>query len=268
MALKYITNSKGDEIPFSRKKVYRSVRQVGVKKERAYEIADTIEQELYPGIRTAEIFRKVRKLIRQENSKPTGFPFEKFIGEVFKEAGFETRINQHLPGFCLTDYEIDFVMKKDKLIYVGECKYRNRPGERIHSKEALANQSRFIDIFKGSYFKREQKQGFKIKPIMITNAKFTTQSINYFSCIGTEFLGWNQPKEKGLESLITEYQLYPITALPSLKGRLKEVLIAEKIMLVKDILNIDSKRLARKLSIPSKSLKPLIKEAEILLSNN
>jgi hypothetical protein len=276
----YVINSRGERELFSCQKIYKSARRVGAGKELARKIVKSIEKEAEPGIKTSKIFKKVKKLLREEipraairfNLKdgmrklgPTGFLFEKFIGGILKKLGFETKINQYLPGFCVKNYEIDFLAKKGNLIYIGECKYRNTVGERVHSKDALANYARFLDILNGPYFKSKKYQNFKVKTMMVTNTKFTSRSIDYSRCMSVELLGWKYPKNKGLEHLIEKEKFYPITILPSLRGYLKDILISEKIMLVEDVLKIDSQKLAKKFKIPIKRFYPLIKEAEILL---
>ena len=276
----YILNSSGEKELFSFQKVYKSARRAGASEKLAQEIAEIIEKEIYPGIRTSEIFKKVKKLLRQKTLKtalrfnlkeamrklgPTGFPFEKFIGEIFKKLGFEVKLNQHLPGFCCADYEIDFLAKKNNLIYVGECKYRNFSGERVHSQEALANYARFLDILRGPCFKKEKCRNFKIKTMMVTNTKFTARAMNYSYCMNVELLGWRCPKNRGLEFLIEKQKLYPITILPSLKGYLKDIFVLRKIMLARDVLRIDPQKFAKRLKISPKGLYPLIKEAKILL---
>ncbi len=271
----YVINYSGEKEPFSYEKVYRSARRVGASEELAKNIAETIEKEAYPDIKTSEIFKKVKRLLRQDtpiaalkfNLKngmrklgPTGFPFEKYIGEIISRNGFEVKLNRHVSGFCCK-YEIDFLAKKGNVLYVGECKYRNLPGGKIHSKIALANYARFLDIKKKSSFGKN----LRIKSLLVTNTKFTSKTIRYSKCVGVELLGWNYPRRKGLEYLIDSQKLYPITILPSLKRYLAEIFVSKRMMLVQDLLKSDIKQLARKTKIPKKHLKPLIKEAQILL---
>lgn len=265
---------------FSFQKVYRSARRAGASKGLAKEIAKIIEKDTFSGIKTLDIFRRVKKLLSEKNSRsalrfslkeamkklgPTGFPFEKYIGEVLKAIGFEVKINQRLPGSCISDYEIDFIARKENLFYIGECKYRNLAGERVRSKNALANYARFLDILKGNYFKARKCQGLEIRTMMATNTKFTKRAMKYSRCMGVELLGWNCPKNKGLEYLIEKHKLYPITILPSLKSHLKNIFISEKMMLARDVLKIESEKFAKKFKIPIKTLYPLIKEAKVLL---
>lgn len=276
----YIINSSGEEEPFSLVKVHKSARMAGAGRKLAKKITEIITGEVYDGMKTSEIFKRVRELLKQQSPRsalrfnlkeamkrlgPTGFPFEEFIGGVFKSMGFFVKINQYIPGFCLNDYEIDFLAKKEKLIYMGECKYRNLSGEKVHIQDALANYARFLDIQKGPYFAADKKRGCEIKTIMVTNAKFTNKITAYASCVGVSLLGWRYPKNEGLEYLVEQYKLYPITILPSLRGYLKDIFVSEKIMLAKDVLKINLQEFSRKFKIPEKQIYSLAEEARILL---
>jgi len=275
----YVVNSRGERELFSSLKVLRSAKRAGASSQIAKRITQKIEKEVYPGISTSEIFRKIKKLLTEENPQsaikfslkeamrklgPTGFPFEKFIREIFLNNGFQVKINQHLLGKCKISYEIDFLAQKGKIFYIGECKYHHQSGEKVDLQVALENFSRFLDIKNSSYFRKIQEK-FQIRSILVTNTKFTSNVIKYAHCQNTELLGWRYPKDKGLEFLIEKEKLYPITILPSLKGHLKNVFAQKKILLVKDILNFTPQILSKKINIPPKSLSPLIKEAEILL---
>lgn len=273
----YVVNARGERKPFSFRKVCRSARRVGASSSTAREIAETIEKEVYTGIKTIDIFKKVKRLLAKAapgspalrfNLKqgmrklgPTGFPFEKYIGKIFSSQGFKVKLNQHISGSCVK-YEIDFLAQKKDILYVGECKYRNLAGGRVHSKTALANYARFLDIEKGRFF---DKKRLKIKSILVTNTKFTKRAVKYSQCVGVELWGWNFPKNKGLEYLIDRQKLYPITILPSFKKSLADVFIKKRIMLVQDILKINIKNFAKETKIPQKFLEAIAKEARTLL---
>lgn len=276
----YVINSRGEKEPFSLEKVYNSARRVGASPELAKEITKTLRKEVFPGIETSVVYKRIHRLLSRSVPKsalrfslkqgmrklgPTGFPFERYVGEVLKRYGFEVKINQFLPGFCLKDYEIDFVAEKRGLVYVGECKYRNLPGERVDSGDVLKNHARFLDIQKGSYFRSKKYQGREIKTMMVTNAKFTDRAKDYSHCTGIELLGWRHPKNRGLEYLIEKEKLYPVTILPSLRGYLKNIFVSEKKMLAKDILKIDSQKFAKKFNVKIRLVESLVREAETLL---
>ncbi len=274
----HVINLQGEKESFSFRKVYRSARRVGASKQLARQIAQSIEDNIYPGIKTTDIFRKVKKELRRKEPQaalrfnlkegmrklgPTGFPFEKYVGAVLKRNGFKVQLNQYVPGSCCS-YEIDFVAKKENLLYIGECKYRNNPGERIHLEVALANYARFLDIKNGSFFNKVSKN-IKIKSLLVTNTKLTSQATHYSECVGVDCLGWNYPQDEGLEKIIDAQELYPITILPSLKSYLAKLLVSQNIVLVEDVLKIDAEKFSKRNKIPLNNLLSVIKEARTLL---
>lgn len=274
----YVFNSTGEKEPFSFKKLYKSLKKTGVNSKLAHKIADEIEKKSFSGIKTSEIYKRAKKLLSEKTFSsalkfslkeamrklgPSGFPFEVYIGNVLSEQGFKIELNQHISGFCCS-YEIDFLAKKDNLVYVGECKYRNSPGNHIHLDVALSNHARFLDIQKGNFLNKFNGN-FEIKSLLVTNAKFTSNAIKYSKCVGVDLLGWGYPKNKGLEYLIESQKLYPITILPSLKKDLSEIFVQKKMMLAADLLRIDVQKFSSGTKVPFKNLEFLIREAEILL---
>lgn len=281
MTKPYIINARGEKEPFSYQKVYRSARRVGASKKLAREIAQKIEKDVYSGAKTSDIFREVKQLLHQEtpaaalrfNLKqgmrrlgPTGFPFEKYIAGIFAKLGFEVQLNQFIPGAC-SKYEIDFLTKKEGILRLGECKYRNLPEAKIDINVALANYARFLDIENGGFFQKKPLNGLSVKSIIVTNTKFTQSTIRYSQCVGVELLGWKYPKNKGLEYIVDTHKLYPITVLPSLSNYLAEFFAGKQMMLAQDIVGLTVKQTAREAQAPEKKIEALVKEAKTLLQN-
>ena len=273
----YIINARNEKTLFSAKKVYRSAKRAGASNALAKRISRTISDEVYPGMKTMDIFKRVKQLLAKEEPKtalrfplkeamrrlgPTGFPFEKFIGEIYSRLGYEVLLNQEIPGHCCRFYEIDFIAKKGNVIYVGECKYRRQAGGKVHSDTALSNHARFLDIIKGKFAAGKK---VKFKSLLVTNTKFTNKSVDYSECVGVELLGWNYPKDQGLENLIESQKLYPVTILPSLKRAWSDALSQKGMMLAEDILKVNAKKFSKKTIIPLGGLEKLKKEANILL---
>lgn len=267
----FVINLKGEKEPFSFKKVYESARNCGASKELAISIASQIEKEVFPGISTSQIFDRIFELLMESSPQsairfnlkrsmeklgPTGFSFEKFVGKVFESEGFEVKLNQIVPGFCI-NYEIDFLAKKGNLLYIGECKFKNQPGGRVDLHVALANYARFLDLQRGKFLNSK----LKYKSIIVTNTKFTLEAIRYSECVGVLLLGWKYPKGRGLEFLIEKNKLYPITILPSVNRSLAEELIKQEIVLAREVLTKEFEK------VKIKNKEKIIKEAEILLKN-
>ncbi len=276
----YVVNNRGEKEPFSLRKVYQSARRVGASEKTAKKISKIIEKQVYPGIKTSKIFKKIKNLLKKESPKlsikfslkeglrklgPAGFLFEKFIGEIFKKQGYRVKLNLSLKGYCL-EYETDFLAKKKNLVYIGECKFRNLPEEGlVHSKTALAFWAKILDFKKGDFSKNEFKKN-KIRPILVTNAKFSGSTAKYSKCVGIKLLGWRCPKTNGLEKIIDENSFYPITILPSFKKALIPAFVKKKIILVKDVLKIKPGKFSKETGISQKTLNSLIKEVKILLN--
>jgi len=275
----FVINLRGEKESFSLKKVFNSARRAGASEKLAQEIALKIQKQIFPGIKTSEIFKKVKQLLRRSDKPsglrfslkeairklgPSGFPFEKYIGNIFLTQGFEVFLNQKISG-RYAKHEIDFLAKRDKLLYVGECKFRIHPGERIDLGITLAIYARFLDLKQGNYF--EKFKGYNIKPILVTNAKFSSQAKRYSQGMSIELLGWNYPVNKGLETIIDSKKLYPITILPSLTGYLMEIFASQGMMIVQDILKIDIKKFCQENRIKKDKISSLINEARILMND-
>ena len=268
----YVVNSKGEQEHFSFQKVYRSLKRAGASDRLAKRIAEKIQQQVYPEMKTSEIYKLVKSFLKESpvtaikfslkeamrKLGPSGFDFEKYIAEIFSKNGFSVRINQIIAGKCISSYEIDFLAEKDKVFHIGECKYHTSSGARIDLKVALYNYARFLDISNNPKFKNS-------KTIIVTNTKFTSEAISYCNCYGVGLLGWKYPEGHGLEHMIEKHNLYPITILPSFKSHFKNIFAENKMMLALDILNVPLDQLVKKLKLSSKELEKLIEEAEFLL---
>ena len=224
-----ILKADGDREVFERGKLEASLLRVGVAPVTVKEIADHIEGELVDGVTTSDIYRHAFNLIRKHQKPvaakyslrraltglgPTGFPFEKFIAEIFKQRGFETQIDQMVQGACVP-HEMDVVAyNADKLI-MSEVKFHNELGYKTDLKVALYVKARFDDLKKSTF-----EYGGKARPLdegwLITNTKFSQTAIDYGRCAGLTMVGWNYPEKGNLEDLIEESGLHPITCLSGL----------------------------------------------------
>ena len=259
-------------------KVLRSARRAGASKDLAQKVALEIEKGIYPGSKTSEIFKQVNQLLKKEDERsslrfslreamrklgPSGFPFEKYIGDIFSAHGYAVSLNRKIKGkFAI--HEIDFLARNEKVLYIGECKYRIFPGERVDLAILLAFYAKFLDLKNGNYF--NLPKNVVLKPIMVTNAKFSSQAIRYANGVGIKLLGWKHPPNQGLESMIEAEQLYPITILPSFKGYLMESCSQAKLMLAKDILEKNPQQIAKIIGVEKNKILSLINEARTLLS--
>ena len=273
MASYQVIKLNGEREMFSPKKVYYSAMKAGAPAFLAKNISREVESEVYDGIKTTEIFKKVKERLKKENPQfylrfnlkegmkklgPAGFAFEDFVRQIFSRLGMKAKGSRVLSGRCCT-HEIDFIAEKDDITYIGECKYRNNAGDKIDVNVCLKGFAVLDDIKNGNSLKGN------LNFFIVTNTKFTDQAIKYSNCKNIKLLGWNYPRNEGLENLIDKNKLYPITILPSFKSYHAEIFKKEGIMLVDEILSLDVVKFSKKVNIPKNQLEGLIREAQTLL---
>lgn len=270
--MKTVINLSGEREPFSYKKVKRSATGVGADEKTAKKIAKRIENEAYDGMETKEIYGKVKSYLKKEAPQaalkfsvrkaieklgPTGFPFEKFAGEIFKDGGYKMDYNRMVRGRCI-EHEIDFIAENEDEVILAECKYRHGRGNKIDIGDALKAYASFSDIENGRFTKKKRF-------MLVTNEKFTSKVARYGSCVGLELLGWKHPKGRGIEYFMDEKGLYPITILPSLNKEFVGYFVKRKKMLAKDVLKMDIDRLVEDTSMARRNAEALKEEAKTLL---
>lgn len=269
-----VINLRGETEPFSQNKVYHSALRAGADHKLAKQIADQIESQALDGMKTSQIYTQVQDLLKQNHPHaairfklkeairklgPSGFPFEKFVAQILTEHGWRVKINQFISGACIDNYEIDFTANKNNALIIGECKFRNNPKDRINLEKVLANQARFEDIT------QKYKTNKKLTSLLVTNTKFTLLAKKYCACKKTDLLGWHYPQDKGLENLIEEKNLYPITILPSVNKVVLQGFCQVQIMLVKQLLDLGLIKVHQQTGIDKNLLKKLLEEAKTLL---
>lgn len=266
----FVINSIGQQEEFSRDKIINSLLRAGIKKDISFKIAKDIERRIYPDISTLEIYKLIRKKVKKEKAGfrfnlkmtmkelgPDGFIFEKFIKEVFEFLNFSVDINQYLNGKCIC-HEIDVIAENKKIKYIGECKFRNRTGDRVDVNIPMKSFSVMDDLLNTDMEKKD-----KLKSIIITNEKFTANAIQYAKCKKIKLLGWNFPIGKGLETIIEDNKLYPITILPSFKNNHLNFFAENGMLLAKDVIKNEEIIIAK---IGKRQFNQLLKEANLILN--
>jgi hypothetical protein len=192
---------------------------------------------------------------------PSGFPFEDFIGEIFKAKGFKVETGVMLQGSCV-EHEVDLVAENDQKSILGEVKFHNQLGIKSDVKVALYVNSRIEDIKKY----RAERGG---RPIdegwLITNTKFTKQAVQYANCKGLKVLSWTYPRFGNLQDLIEQTGIHPITCLTTLSKQEKLNLLTSGVVLCK---TIDENREAmQKLGMSDTKMNKVLEEGKVLCQN-
>jgi hypothetical protein len=94
--------------------------------------------------------------------------------------------------------------------------------------------SRFKDI----EIVLKQQTSFEKKILsggLVTNTRFSTDALQFGSCMNMFMLGWDYPNGNGLKHQIDQFRLYPITVLMTITNSEKKALLEKGIILCKNL---------------------------------
>jgi len=243
-----VKKASGEVVPFSYEKLQRSLKRSGASESETARIVEEINKNLFEGISTKSIYKMAFKLLKEQSNHlaakyhlkgaimelgPSGFPFEKYIGEILRYQGYKTRVGEIVQGKCVS-HEIDVIAELDGQHFMIECKYHNQPGTFSDVKIPLYIQARFKDV-EAQWIKLPGHETKSHTGWVVTNTRFSTDAIQYGTCAGLKLLGWDYPLGKGLKDLIDKLGLYPITCLTTLTKVEKQHLLDKKIVLCKEL---------------------------------
>ena|SRR3989344_1908126 len=259
----YIIKANGEKAVFDPHKVISTCMRAGANSELATEIAQKTENQLRNGMTTKEVYRIVLSELSKEGGKaimhryrlkeaimllgPAGFRFQTYVGQILSKYDYDIKaIGSIFDGKCVK-HEIDIVAnsKPSNKRFMIECKYHNRRGSYTGLKESLYTHARFMDLI--HLFDNE---------MLVSNTKVSNDTLQYAQCIGQKLLCWRYPEGHGLEEMIEEKDLYPITIL-KLNSKELHAFSKNNMMVAKEILSIDSKKLSNKIAIPQARLERL-----------
>ena len=270
-----ITKASGEQAFFSPEKLKRSLLNAGASEELAASIVDEIQPKLYGGISTKKIYHIAFNLLKGTSSPlaakyhlkrgimelgPSGYPFERFIGEILKRQGYSVKIGEIVKGKCV-NHEIDVIAEKDHHHFMIECKYHNQSGTISNVKIPLYIQARFKDV--EAAWIQLPGHGTKFhQGWVVTNTRFSSDAIQYGNCAGLKLLGWDYPSKGSLKELIDTLGLYPITCLTTLTKTEKQNLLDRKIVLCKEI--CDNEQYLVQAGVNQSRIKNVLKESQQL----
>ena len=239
-----ITKRSGISVPFSEAKLINSLERSGASNSIIEIILKEVKSILYDGISSEEIYKTAFSHLRKSSRPtaaryklkkaiyelgPSGFPFERFVGAVLKYEGYKTKVGVIVKGHCV-NHEVDVVAEKENKHFMVECKFHSDKGRHCDVKIPLYIQSRFVDVEK----QWRKKDGHETKfhqGWIFTNTRFTSDAIQYGSCMGLMLIGWDHPKKGSLKERIDLSGLHPITCLTTItKHEKKQLLDKEKVL--------------------------------------
>ncbi len=221
-----IIKADGTTEVFHPEKLRESLLSAGASLQVAGKIVAHIEEELTGQISSSDLYRHAFDLLRSSERRvaaryslkraiaalgPSGFPFEKYIAELFKVKGYTVLTDQFLNGKC-AEHEVDVVAWKQESLVAVEAKFHNELGVKSDLKVALYIKARFDDLRNEKFTFGGRERGIS-DFLLITNTKFTEKAIQYSECAGVALVGWNYPERGNLHDMIEETNLHPITCL-------------------------------------------------------
>ena len=243
-----IIKADGSVVAFDEDKIRQSLLRSGAAVEIIDQVLKNVRKKLYHNITTRSLYQKVYSELRKKNRPgagkyhlkraimelgPTGFPFEKYIAEIFKAEGYKTQTGKIIMGKCIK-HEVDVIAENDSEQFMMECKFHSEPGTVCNIKHALYVSARFQDIERK--VNTELSPGSKLfKGWLVTNTRMTSDAEQYSVCFGLELMSWNFPNEKSLRERIDKTGLHPITCITSLTRSEKNQLIKKMIVLCKTL---------------------------------
>ncbi len=241
-----ITKANGERELFHPEKLYGSLVNSGARADIAERITGEIASELTEGDRTTDIykkaFRQLRKLERPAAARysvkrallelgPSGYPFEDFLGELYRRRGYTTSNRRIIPGRCV-EHELDLLASRDDVRLAAEAKFHNNSGIKSDIKVALYVQARFDDIKAGAAYQSDHDFTDRM---LITNTKFTEQAVIFAECVGLTLLSWDYPKEDNLRQLIEKTGVHPLPCLTTLSRAHKQYLMERGVVLCRQL---------------------------------
>jgi len=274
-----IKKASGETELFDVSKLKASLKNAGADDETTNEISADIENWVSNGITTGKIYARAYKLFRSKKGTgslryklkqslydmgPTGYPFEYYVGELFKRLGYEVEVGQVVGGVSIT-HEMDVIATKDAEQHLMECKFALDQGKRISIQVPLYVHSRVNDIVEKRQEEKKYKN-FTFTAWVVTNARFSADSIEYSRCKGIQLLGWDYPKDNSLKDLIEREMVFPVTIMKHLSNKEKQALMNDGIVTCSQLMNNPNK--LNKLGLNKRQQRAVMNELEEISAYN
>jgi hypothetical protein len=275
--LVFVTKANGTRQLFDKEKAARTCLKMGASRQVAYEIAEKVESRLYDGISTQMIHRMIIRFLRKYksdvrnlfdlrkgislmSSKPE---FELFVQTLLMHNGFEVRPSQILRGKCV-EHEVDAIAVKEGVTFFVEAKHHFS----YHALTGL-DESRIARAILEDVTENEmpERNGWKVDHAMIvTNTKYSDHAIQYGSCRNILQIGWISPANLGLQNMIEEKRLYPLSCLRGLPAEIRFKLVESGIVLIGQLLGENLHELAVKTGLRQDVLRDVVEKVRFTTS--
>ena len=269
----HITKRNGEKVPFDVQKLINSLDRSGASEEDIESVIREVGNNLVDGMSTRKVYQLAYAILRKKSKKaagkyrlkkaifelgPTGYPFERFVGELLKSQGYKVEVGTIVRGLCV-QHEVDVIAEKEDRRYIIECKFHSDQSTKSDVKVSLYFHSRFLDI-KRQWEKQAENHLLFHQGWLVTNTRFTDDALKYGECAGLKMISWDHPSKGSLRDRIDMSGLHPITALQSLTKKEKQMLLEQDIVLCRDL----DAAVLEKAGVRQSVFNRILKEAETL----
>lgn len=271
-----ITKRNGERVPFDVQKLIDSLDRAGASELEIEHVIQEVAKNLVDGISTHKVYQMAYSILRKKSHRvagkyrlkkaifelgPTGYPFERFVGELLKNRGYTVEVGKIVQGHCV-QHEVDVVAEKDSRKYMIECKFHSDASKKSDVKVSLYIHSRFLDV-KNEWKKRPSAGLEFFKGWLVTNTRFTADAIKFGKCAGLEMVSWDYPRNGSLKQLIDESGLHPVTALQSITKKEKQAILEQDVVLCRDLTH----DIMIKAGVPERKINKTLREINDLVMN-
>lgn len=269
-----VTKGNGEKAPFDVQKLINSLSRTGASSEIIEKVINQVGQNLVDGISTHKVYQMAYSILRKKSHRaagkyrlkkaifelgPTGYPFERFVGELLKNQGYQVEVGKIVQGHCV-QHEVDVVAEKDNQKFMIECKFHQQPNRKSDVKVSLYIHSRFLDVEKE--WKKKEAGDLKFhQGWIVTNTRFTADAIQFGTCAGLNMISWDYPDSGNLKERIDKSGLHPITALQTITKKEKQALLEHDLVLCRNL----NREMLLEIGIKEVKIKRILKEADELL---
>lgn len=272
----FVRKSTGEREVFAPEKLRKSLHNSGASPACIERVMASLQENIHEGMSTRQLYKMAYRLLKRESKPvavryklrqavlemgPSGYAFERLIGEVFKAQGYTIRVGVTVQGRCVA-HEVDVLAVKEEHHAMAECKFHNKVGEKSDVKTAMYIYARFQDIA-NKYAASAELCSTPLHPWLITNTKFSSDAIAFGTCSKLNMMSWSYPEHDNLQRVIEQYCLYPVTALTTLTLVQKQHLLRENIILFRDILAMPD--MLAVCGVSEKKTETVLREVELMM---
>ncbi len=233
-----VKKADGSLEKFDKNKIIRTCNRAGLGGEESEIVLDHVIKKSYDKIPTNVLLRIILREIRKHSKQaamrynlrealaalsPEGIFFELYVKRLLEHDGYKVEHARIVKGNCV-EHEVDLVAAKGNEKIMVECKHHRNGHTLAGQSEAMVTWAKFEDT--------KNKNNFT-GAWLVCSTKISAHAAKYMACKGVRAVYWSN----GLNGIIEEKKLYPITILESMRGNSIERAFGLDVLTVRDVVD-------------------------------